>query len=711
MTGTGLKGRLQQIWRPSLPVILQAEASECGLACLAMIAAHFGRATDLYTLRQRFPVSIQGMTLSQFIEIADRMGFNARPVRAELTELADLSTPCVLHWEMKHFVVLRQVTRAGASVLDPAVGRRSVDWNTLNTHFSGVALELSPGVHFEKKDERQRLRLADFWPYFVRIKGVLLQLLLLSLALQAMSLVSPFYMQLVVDEAIAGQDAGLLKALALGFLLLGLIQVAVSTLRSWMSLYLGNQLSFQFTSNLFLHLMRLPTDYFEKRHMGDIVSRFGAMGPVQDMLTSGLIGMLLDGLLGFTTLILIFVYSPLLAGIVLLGLALSLLIKLVVLTPSRLLTQESLVVDAREDSHFMETIRAIQTVKLSGNEISRHRQWQTHFVRSLNTQAKLGRLGISSGTVLSVLSTAEGILIVYLGAHLAIGGAFSVGMLYAFMSYSGQFHSAVTGLIDVFIELKMLGVHLERLADIVLTEEDAPRDEEVTPLPDWRIQGQISLQDIRFAYSPLSPPVLDGISLHIRAGESVALVGPSGCGKTTLLKLMVGLQRATGGQVSIDGVPLTPFLHESYWDQVGVVMQDDQLVSGTIADNVILKTGQRQEERLHSVCQLACVYEDIMSMPMGFNTLIGDMGSALSGGQKQRLLLARALYGEPQILFLDEATSHVDVALESRIAHHLKDMQITRVIVAHRPQSIEMCDRIIEVKQGRAVEMNTAHSA
>ena len=469
-----LMDNFARLWQPRLPVVLQSEASECGLACLAMVATHFGHNVDLLTLRQRHPVSIQGMTLAQLIRVADRIGLLSRPVRLELEELAELARPCILHWEMKHFVVLQRVVKSGAVILDPAVGRRRLDWDTLNTHFSGVALELSPGQRFEPQDDSQRLRLMDFWPQLVGIKAVLLQVLLLSLVLQVMSLASPFYMQLVVDEAITGEDRDQLKALALGFLLLGLIQLTISTLRSWISLYLGNLLSFQFTANLFKHLLRLPADYFQKRHLGDVVSRFGSMGPVQSMLTSGFIGIVLDGILALSTLVLIFIYSPLLAAIVLFGLALSLAVKLAVFQPSRMMTQEGIVLGAKEDSHFMESIRAIQTVKLCGNETVRHTQWQNLFIDALNMGARLGKLNIGSGVVLSVFSTVENVVVVYLGASLAIDGAFSVGMLYAFMSYSGQFRGAVSGLINAVLSFMMLGLHLERLADIALTEEEAP---------------------------------------------------------------------------------------------------------------------------------------------------------------------------------------------------------------------------------------------
>jgi ATP-binding cassette subfamily B protein RaxB len=676
-----------------------------------MVATHLGYNIDLMTLRQRYPISAQGMTLTQLVKTADRLGLNGRPVRLELQELGDLDTPCILHWELKHFVVLERVARDGAYIIDPGFGRRKIDWKTLSTHFSGVALEISPGADFEPRDERKTFTLMDFWPQIAGAKGVIAQMLALSLILQILSLASPFYMQLVVDEAITGQDLDLLKALALGFLLVGFIQLTLSTLRSWIGLYVGNLLSFQLASNLFRHLMGLPADYFKKRHLGDVISRFGSFEPIKSFLTSGFVGMGLDGVLALSTLILMFIYSPMLSWFVLLAVALVLSIKMMLFTPSRMLNQEAIVLSASEDTLFMESVRAIQTVKLSGNGSARHNLWQNKYMQALNAGAKLGKLGIASGVALSSIGVMENILIVYVGAKLVIGGDLSVGMLYAFLAYAGQFRGSAIGLVDALISMKMLSVHLDRLADIVLSEPEVPKGQQASFPQGLRLRGKLTLHKVTYAHSPLDKPVINSVSLVVNPGESVALVGPSGCGKTTLIKLMVGLARPNQGQILVDGIPLTPHFFETYWSQIGVVLQDDQLVSGTIGENIILKTGALDTNKMHLVARVACIYDEIMAMPMGFNTLIGDMGSALSGGQKQRVLLARALYGKPRILFLDEATSHLDTRLEERIARHLSQLKITRVMIAHRPQSMALCDRVLRLKSGLLTEKNMAGAA
>ena len=677
--------------RRRLPVIHQTEAAECGLACLAMVANFHGHKIDLNTLRRDYPISLKGATLKSLMSTADKLRFNCRAVRCELEELGELSTPAVLHWDLNHFVVLKSVGRR-IVIHDPAQGERRLTSEEVSKHFTGVALELSPARGFERKHELRKMGLGDFWQQATGLKRFLVQVFVLSLLLQMFALAGPFYMQLVVDEAIISHDVNLLEVLALGFGLLALIRILVTLLRSYVVMYLGNMLSIQMASNLFRHLIRLPLPFFERRHIGDIVSRFGSMNNIKDLFTSGLIEALVDGIMVLGTLALMFVYAPILAWIVIAAVVIYGLFRWVLYRPFRNLTHESIVAGAEEQSNFMESIRGAQTIKLFGAEADRHTLWQNRYADAMNTGIRVQKLSIAFSTVNGLLFAIENIAVVYLGATLVLDEMLTIGMLFAFMSYKGQFEGKAKALIDKLIQFKMLELHLHRIADIAYTKTETGLDAPLeAPQP---ISGQLTLEDLSFGYAEAEPKVIDQVNLQVKAGEAVAIVGASGGGKSTLLKLMLGLIEPTVGEVKADGVGIHKRGIAAYRQQVAAVMQDDQLLSGSISDNICFFAPDRDNQHIEACARAAALHDEITAMPMAYNSLIGDMGTVLSGGQKQRLLLARALYRQPRILFLDEATSNVDTRLEQQIAAELKGLNITRIIVSHRPETIRFADRV-----------------
>ena len=692
---------------PRLPVVLQTEMAECGLACLAMIAGYHGHDYDLVTLRRRYPISLKGATLKSLMETADAIRLAPRALRVELEQLGEVQTPAILHWDMNHFVVLRKATRHGISIHDPSRGRRDLDWDTVSKHFTGVALELSPTSGFEQKDERLSMRLTDFWNRITGFKGALIQILVLSFALQIFALGSPFYMQLVVDEALVSHDADLLTVLALGFLLLVLIEVATRAFRAYVILVISNILNIQMANNLFRHLIRLPMHYFENRHIGDTVSRFGSLQNVKELLTTGFVEAIVDGLMSVILVGLLFLYSPMLAGIVLAVVFIFLCIRLALFRPFRNLNEETIVTQASEQSNFMESVRGIQSIKLFGKEVDRQTLWQNRYADLINAGIRLGKFRIGFDTANGLLFGLENILVIYLGANLVLENALTVGMLYAFVSYKRQFTEKANALIDKAIEFKMIRLHLERIADIAKTPTEQTLQGGVTDegLP---LSGQLELHHLSYRYSPNDPYLFQGVDLSIRPGEVIAIVGPSGCGKTTLLKVMLGLLTPEDGEVMADGLSIEQLGLRHYRSQVAAVMQEDQLMSGAIADNISFFDAQPDQSRIQQCAQWACIHPDIMAMPMGYNSLVGDMGTTLSGGQKQRLLLARALYRQPRLLFLDEATSHLDTQTEWQVNQHLRQLQITRIIIAHREATIQMADRVVALQGGRLHELKKA---
>lgn len=681
-----------------LPVIVQTEVAECGLACLAMITGFYGFDTDMTSLRRRFSISSHGTNLKQLMDMAGRLHLSPRALRAEVDDLPQLQLPCIIHWSLNHFVVLKAIKRKKFILHDPAIGERLLDREEFSRHFTGVVLELTPTQAFEAGEDKRYLRLSHFWSRIVGLKRSLIQILLLSLLLQLFAIASPFYMQTVVDDVILRHDDNLLLVLAIGFGLLLLIQLGTGALREFVILHIANRLAIQMSANLFRHLIRLPMDYFSKRHMGDIVSRFGSLGNVRQLLTTGLVAAVVDGIMALITLAAMFFYDARLTLIVLVVVVLYVVLRWALYRPFRLLTEESIIASAQENSHFMESVRAMQTIKLFQRENDRQGQWQNRLAEMINKNIRLARWGIGYSTINGLLFGLENILVIYFAATAVMGNVISLGMLYAFMAYKGRFIGAMDGLITQWIEFKMLDLHLNRLADIAFTETEKIDEHHTSDNLDnshEQLAGQITARNLGYRYGETEEPIFQKLNFIIEPGETVAITGPSGCGKTTLLKCLMGLIEPTEGEVLIDGKPLRHLRH--YRSQIAGVMQEDQLISGDIANNIACFEPHPDINKVYFCAQLACIHEDILRMPMQYNTLVGDMGTSLSGGQKQRIILARALYREPRILFMDEATSHLDVGNESVVNHHIQQLPITRVLVAHRPETVASAGRQIKL--------------
>ncbi len=683
-----------------LPLLLQTEAAECGLASLGMVANFHGHRIDLASLRRRFTVSLKGATLAYLMQVAGQLNLAPRALRLELDDVPKLDTPCVLHWDLNHFVVLKSVERGAATIYDPAFGIRRMPMAEVSKHFTGIALELTPTPGFAPRDERRQIRLSDLMGRVTGLKRSLVQILALALVLQAIAIVSPFYMQWVVDGAVVSADRELLTILGLGFLLLAAVQVAVTALRSWVVLYLGTTLNLQWVANVFSHLLKLPVSYFEKRHLGDVVSRFGSVSTIQKTLTTSFVEAVIDGLMAIATLAMMLAYSAWLTAIAVAAVAAYGALRWAVYAPLRRSTEEHIVHSARQQSHFLETVRGIQSIKLFGRQEIRRSRWLNLVVDTMNRELSTQKLGLVFRSANGLLFGGEKVAIVWVGATLVLDSAFSIGMLFAFVAYKEQFSARVSGLIDKLIELKMLQLQAERLADIVLT----PPEEESAAAAPSTIEASLEVSDLSFRYSDTEPFVLQNCAFRIEPGESVAIVGASGGGKTTLVKLMLGLLLPTDGKIRVGGIDVQRLGLAQYRRLVGTVMQDDHLFAGSIGDNISFFDASPSHDEIEHAARLASVHEEITAMPMGYNTLIGDMGAALSGGQKQRILLARALYKKPSILFLDEATSALDIHREKAVNEAIKKLSLTRIIIAHRPETIASAGRVIVLQSGRVVQ-------
>ena len=679
--------------------VQQTEITECGLASLAMIANFHGLDIDIGTLRRRFSPSLRGASLKNLIEIAQQLGFVTRAVKLPLEQVGNLHAPAVLHWDMSHFVVLERTRNGKALIHDPAARSRWYKSEELSRHFTGVALELRPGDDFEPVEARERLRLPQLWRRVTGLKRALAQTLALSLVIQTFVLASPYYMQVAIDRALPALDLDLLTVLALGFGLFTIINVGASLLRSFVLLSAGTSLSYGIIANVARRLFRLPVSWFEKRHVGDILSRFQSVIPIQQALTQGAVGALVDGVFAALILIVMFLYSTWLTLLAVAALALYALIRWITFSLQREAQQEAIVAAAKEQSIMIESIRGMVTLRLLNKEGARHSQWLTRLTNVTNSGVRLGRIGIWQQTANGLIFGIETVLSVWLAIRSVMTGGFSVGMVFAYMSYKGQFLQRIISLIDQTITFRMLSLHLERLSDIALADQDKSFDE---PQPPGQIfKGGIELRNVRFRYSPTDPYVLDGVNLVVQPGEHIAITGPSGGGKSTLVKIILGLLEPEEGEVLVEGVRLPRFGYKHYRDQIGAVLQDDNLFAGSLADNIALFDEAPDMTRIVAAAQAAAIGEELARMPMGYETLLHDMGTTLSGGQKQRLLIARALYRNPKLLVLDEGTSHLDPATEMRVNATVDGLGITRIVIAHRLETVAVADHVYLMHEAR----------
>lgn len=686
----------------SLPVVLQAAGSECGLACLTMIASYFGHDVNLAGMRGRFPVSMAGSRLSDLIEFAGDLGLQAKAVRALPEEIAYLKTPAILHWNARHFVVLRKVTGRRAIIHDPASGVRHIPLAALGKSYHGVALELEPGEDFSPQSTTAYVSLRDAWGPIRGAAAAVTQVIGLSLLVQILALAAPLFLQIAVDRATGQGDNGVLFALAIAFGGILLIKAFAEASRGWTLLYYSNLLNFQMLKRLFSRLLRLPPAYFESRHVGDIMSRMGSARTLQATMTEGFASGLIDVGLGLILIITIAVYSLPACAVVLISSGLLFVINLVVSAQMRVVQEEAIAAMASEQSHMMESIRSASTIKLFAKEADRVAAWEGRYVSVVNQTIRLGRYSLSLRFVQEVIMAAQGLAVILIGVQEVLGGRLTVGAIAALVAYSQILTGHLNGFFIQFVQFRLLRVHLGRLADIIHSPLDVGWDGSMAaPVG----SHSIALRRVSFRYGAAEPDVLRETDLVIEDGSFVALTGRSGSGKSTIVRIVLGLLQPTGGDVLIGGRPLSGPIVSAWRADAAAVMQNDRLFSGTLAENVAFFDHSADFERIREAAKAADIDDHIMSLPMGYQTSVGDMGSTLSAGQHQRVLLARALYRRPKVLILDEGTANLDPESEARIVNVIKALPVTRIIVAHRPALIDASDAVYAMSDGQPVRL------
>ncbi|EKO1138074.1 peptidase domain-containing ABC transporter, partial [Escherichia coli] len=624
-------------WQRRVPVIHQTETAECGLACLAMICGHFGKNIDLIYLRRKFNLSARGATLAGINGIAEQLGMATRALSLELDELRVLKTPCILHWDFSHFVVLVSVKRNRYVLHDPARGIRYISREEMSRYFTGVALEVWPGSEFQSETLQTRISLRSLINSIYGIKRTLAKIFCLSVVIEAINLLMPVGTQLVMDHAIPAGDRGLLTLISAALMFFILLKAATSTLRAWSSLVMSTLINVQWQSGLFDHLLRLPLAFFERRKLGDIQSRFDSLDTLRATFTTSVIGFIMDSIMVVGVFVMMLLYGGYLTWIVLCFTTIYIFIRLVTYGNYRQISEECLVREARAASYFMETLYGIATVKIQGMVGIRGAHWLNMKIDAINSGIKLTRMDLLFGGINTFVTACDQIVILWLGAGLVIDNQMTIGMFVAFSSFRGQFSERVASLTSFLLQLRIMSLHNERIADIALheKEEKKPEIEIVAHM------GPISLETngLSYRYDSQSAPIFSALSLSVAPGESVAITGASGAGKTTLMKVLCGLFEPDSGRVLINGIDIRQIGINNYHRMIACVMQDDRLFSGSIRENICGFAEEMDEEWMVECARASHIHDVIMNMPMGYETLIGELGEGLSGGQKQRIFI------------------------------------------------------------------------
>jgi ATP-binding cassette subfamily B protein len=678
---------------------------ECGLACLTMILNHHGRAVSLSELRTSSGVGRDGLSGLDIARTARHEGMRVRALSLRSSDLSGVPLPAIAHWEFNHFIVVERWAGSHVDVIDPAVGRRRLTHAEFDAGFTGVVISCEPGTTFERRAARSRETLRTYIATYLRdAPGSLLQILGVSLLLLLLGLALPLLTKVVVDLVLPFGLSDLMPVLGIGIVALFLATAVATLLREWLLVHLRARIDIRMMLGFVDRLFALPYGFFQQRSTGDLLSRAASNATLREVLSNQLLSAVMDsGLVSFYLLVLFWQSPP----FALLTLAFGVLqVGLLVLTnrPIGRLAHRELTAFGKTQSSLAEALMGIATLKASGAEHRAFDRWANAFFDHLNISLRYNYASGSMTAVLTALGSLGQLALLWVGATQVLNGSITLGTMVALMALAGAFFAPLASLVSSGQQFQLVGANLDRIGDVTGAEPEQ-YGHEVQPAP--RLSGQVALDGVSFRYTSSGPEVLSRLQVTVEPGARVAIVGHSGSGKSTLGKLLLGLYEPTEGEVRYDGLPLRRLDYHEVRRQFGVVLQESLLFSGSILANISFANPAMSRESAVEAARIAAIHDDIVAMPMGYDTFVSEGGSALSGGQRQRLSIARAVAHEPAFLLLDEATSHLDVETEQTVARNLRSLACTQIIIAHRLSTIRDADLILVLDRGVIVERGT----
>ena len=705
----------------TLPHYTQHDVMDCGPTCLRMVAAYYGKRYSLEGLREKSFITREGVSMLGISEAAEKIGFRSICVQVGYEKLQEAPLPCIIHWNQQHFVVVYKLNDRYVWVADPGAGKLKYTkeefcncWlsSRKNEEDTGVALLLEPTPEFytteDEGDEVNRKGFSFLYSYLRPYRGLVGQLLLGLLLGSMIQLMLPFLTQSVVDFGINNQNLGFIYLVLIAQLMLSFSSSAVDFIRGWILLHLGTRINIALISDFLIKLMKMPIAYFDSKMTGDILQRINDHKRIQDFLTGSSLSVIFSVFNIIIFGIVLLVYSGMIFLIFMGGSALYVAYVWLFMKKRAELDHKRFAQQSANQSTVVQLVNGMQEIKLSACEQQKRWEWE-------RIQAKLFKVNIKSlalrqyqdsGAVL--INQSKNLLITALVASLVVKGEMTLGMMLSVQYIIGQLNSPVNELIAFARDMQDARLSMDRLSEVRdKPDEEDPTRELLREIPEGK---EIRLQNLNFKYDPLSEyPTLDDINLVIPPGKQTAIVGMSGSGKTTLVKLLLGFYPPASGDIFIGDTPLGSYSIREWRKRCGVVMQDGFIFSDSIAGNIAPGVEHIDKKRLRHAAEVANIHDFIEELPLAYNTKIGQEGHGLSQGQKQRILIARAVYKDPEFIFFDEATNALDANNERTIMNNLQTFfkGRTSVVVAHRLSTVRNAEQIIVIEQGRIAETGT----